>query len=208
MTVIDTQTVDERIQADYNRKAALYEKHPRYGISLADLEKLDNEQQIAELCAKFYKGHYLYDVSAGAWYRYTGLIWQRITNVSEFHNVVAKDLMALFTWGASKAIEVHEDREKAGKQYGALMELAKEAGTKRFLEEVTHFLTGLPNMAVDGGAWDAQAHLLVCANAIIDLRTGEDIEPFPQQCLQKSARADWTGMETPCPLSIPSPNWR
>ena len=178
------------------------EKYQGYDVSLAELEELDsNENRVAEVCAKLYAGQYLYDTSAGEWYVYTGLIWQTIT-VQTFHHVMANDLAALFSWGASQAIKAYGQEESFKDKdsvYHLLTHFAKSAGTRRFLEDVEHFLIGNPRMAIPGDSWDAQPHLLVCANAIIDLRTGKEEEPNPSQCLRKSTGVWWEGLDAPAP---------
>lgn len=129
------------------------------------------------VCAEALAGHYLYTGGLG-WMRYDGARWSEV----------------------NEAAVVEEIRNWVKLQWASVLEEHKEDQSRDMAERIDNWrrvmtssrLKALASLArgpllQDAAAFDAHPDLLNCPNGVVDLRTGELLEPDPAYLMTKMA---------------------
>lgn len=128
------------------------------------LEYEDNDYGNGEKFAAMYGDKLRYCESEKQWYHYDGIYWERAP--MSLLNNMARELQRHFTVLANATQDTH--RIKAAKALGNN-------------DKLTNMIKAASNMMViDVTDFNQHNHLLAVANGVVDLRTGEMIEPLPE----------------------------
>jgi len=193
-------------------------------ITARDLSEALRLNQVgdARLFMRLFEGRFAYDNSEGVWYRFDGVCW-REDRARLRCSGITDELAGLFDDRSRRLGEIlrgleekHEIRlammskqETIKKGFIRLLGLAKRkaAYEKRAsaLRDITRIkkvlsLAGAGDnaMSLEGDEWNKHPAHLVCANAMIDLRTGKTQEPSPWDFMRMSSRVEWRGIHAEC----------
>lgn len=171
----------------------------------------------AELFHTVAKGDMVYDHAEDRWYWWNGLHWEqdRGGNIfclagdilsSRYRQISAEkykewlDLSTTFEKAGAKPTESEQNRlaklqdeyEDAAKKAGDLYKLSH-------IKNVLVFARATQLLGVTGDEWDAQVNLLGVNNGVIDLVTGQPVDPDPKQYIRTVAPVDYDP-NARCPL--------
>lgn len=77
------------------------------------------------------------------------------------------------------------------KRAGRLRSFARRANSTPGLDSMVRELQALPGVAVDVKSFDSHPHLVACRNGVVDLRSGELLDPDPSLLLTKRVQLDY-----------------
>lgn len=127
------------------------------------------------VCSEALAGHYLYTGGLG-WMRYQGNRWSEVNEaavVEEIRN------WAKLQWG--EVLEEH--KQDQSKEVGERIDNWRRVLTSSRLKALASLARGA--LLQDAAAFDSHPDLLNCPNGVVDLRTGELLEPDPAYLMTK-----------------------
>lgn len=166
-----------------------------------------NEFGDGVLFAEIHTGKFIYDKTAGEWYRWTGHHWEidieekslaAVEGVVEKYLQEARDLV-------TKIADCHDDDAKRDMKktqeflYARIARLRSDRGRKNCLNFAR--TNNINALSITGDRFDINHWLLPCKNGVIDLRTGELKDGKPDDYMVKSSSFEYRG------LNEPAPNW-
>jgi len=151
------------------------------------------------LFRKFHQDNFIYDFSAGDWFRWTGHHWK----LDDSDQVIS----ALNDAGLRYEIALHKlknqekDADNKIKGFDEKVEALKKAiGRLRRVKYKREVLeTARLNMGITGDKWDVNPLLLGVANGVIDLETGKLKTGKQSDYIRTASPIAFTGKDTPCP---------
>lgn len=172
------------------------------------------ERGDAELFTALVRGEWLYEQNEGAWYAYSGHIWQR--RLQEPRGVASARLGAAYLALAAQARREQEleqaeagDIDALAAQAGKMAELkareaaarkrATELTTARRINAVLTFARETELLGVQDAQWDAIPGAICVANGVLDLATGTLRDGTPGDMLRTQAPTEWGGIDAPAP---------
>lgn len=172
------------------------------------------ERGDAELFTALVRGEWLYEQNEGAWYAYSGHIWQR--RLQEPRGVASARLGAAYLALAAQARREQEleqadagDIDALAAQAGKMTELkareaaarkrATELTTARRINAVLTFARETELLGVQDAPWDAIPGAICVANGVLDLATGTLRDGTPGDMLRTQAPTEWRGIDAPAP---------
>lgn len=127
------------------------------------------------VCAEALSGRYLYTGGLG-WMRYDGAKWAEVNEAA-----VVEEIR---TWGKIHWDEVVEEyRSDQSREVQARLDNWRRVLTSSRLKALASLARG--PLLQDATAFDAHPDLLNCPNGVVDLRTGELLEPDPAYLMTK-----------------------
>lgn len=144
----------------------------------------------AELLATMYAGRLVYDHAEERWYINRGPYWQ----ADQFDEIVK--LVAIRLADEYQAAAAAASLNGSGAMRG-FMDRARQLRTFRGVRNIVEMAKPLLAMKE---TWDSYPWLLACANAVVDLRTGELVENCAGYYLRAHTPTAWHGLNVPCPI--------
>jgi putative DNA primase/helicase len=162
----------------------------------------------SRLFIRLFTGKFLYDHTAGRWYRWGGHYW--VDDEVETVLIALNRVMDLYqqaasrcAWQKAQAIRDSDDNAKtnaAGQEKIFLDKIAK-LQNKRWRRDVLEFAAaGNGSLGITGKEWDQSTMLIACPNGVIDLNTGGFRDGRPKDCIKVACPTEWRGLNEPCPL--------
>lgn len=150
----------------------------------------------AEMIEKLFEGVMGYDVSAKAWYAFSGHAWTRRDDVPR--RMVWHSVASYYHDAAAWVLKNAGDDDSAVKKtVGALSERARQL---RNLSRINNVLTLAQELLpIDSSKWDADPWLLGVPNGVLDLRTGQLRAGKPEDYIRTVAPTEWRGLDEPAP---------
>ena len=152
-----------------------------------------------------FAGHIVYDHSDGQYFYFNGLHWKPDAggNVHQIASDIATKLylrcsVDQFTHATTLEMSAQEAQEeslaelkkgisKAKKLSGLAKGRALALSKYRNVENAMKFARATLHLGVNGCEWDSQLRLLGVQNAVIDLETGQPVQPAPEQWIRTVA---------------------
>jgi len=169
-----------------------YGKKPTEAILEA---AFDGQAGCARLFREVYKGQFVFDHSAGVWYRWAGDYWELdpvgdpvagLDTISQqFEEAAAKCTGQVVQIGErlkSVTNQIEQGKKKAEilqlkTQLKACKTQVKHLNALGYRKQVVEFAaTGEGSLGIGGESWDRHPWMLPCVNGVVDLRPG-DISP-------------------------------
>lgn len=166
-----------------------------------------NELGDGVLFAALHAGKFIFNASGQQWMRWTGHHWE--VDVEErclaAVESVAGNYLGMLTDIAKRMQKHAGDKEKIkrleklqGKVLKRVSRLRADRGRKNCLKLAASNQDAA--LVTREDAFDVNPWLLPCANAVVDLRTGEAVEPRPEDMLLMAAPTEWHGLTCPAPI--------
>jgi putative DNA primase/helicase len=165
-----------------------------------------NETGDRWIYVQLHGGKFVYDASAGVWYKWEGHYWtEDITNeslvavesVAEAYLAEADRQSQLFT----EATRGNE-KDRAAHHKKTADELAKRVfalRTRKRQENVRHLAAqGSDGLGIVGDEWDSDPWLLGCKNGVVRLRDGSFRPGQPADFIKTVCETEWQGKDAPC----------
>lgn len=160
------------------------------------------------LYASVLRDRFLYNASAAAWMRWTGHTWGidiMEENLSAVESVVDKllDVTGRINDEMQKAIS--DKNESRKEQYSRLRDriysrIARYRTDKGRTMMIKFARTCRDPLAIKGDELDRRPWLLPCANAVVNLKTGESRDGRREDMLFLSSPTEWKGLNEPAPV--------
>ena len=127
------------------------------------------------VCSEALAGHYLYTGGLG-WMRYDGAKWSEVNEAAVVEEI---RLWAKHQW--DDVLEEHKSDQS--REVGERIENWRRVLTSSRLKALASLARG--PLLQDASAFDAHPDLLNCPNGVVDLRTGELLDPDPAYLMTK-----------------------
>jgi putative DNA primase/helicase len=161
----------------------------------------------AELFIQLHRGRFCYDHADRRWYEFKGHSWTMdrtenaiaaVTDVIRLYSAEAVRQAGLKHKAMVEAQKGESDRhEKLESEI--LNRIGKLHGRQRKENVLTLAAAGDGSLGIAGLGWDADPWVIGCPNGVVDLKTGELRQGKPTDYIKTVAKAEWTGIDTPCP---------
>jgi len=113
------------------------------------------------------------------WIHWNGIHWDEIEKPTEQAIAVAR------------SVHIEAAKELDGERRKELSRLAKNAENKARLNAMIDIATELPSVFLKTDQLDQIEHLIACPNAVLDLRTGTEVPPSPDDFITKTISANF-----------------
>lgn len=168
----------------------------------------------SELVHYIMRGHVVYDHAEGAWYFWNNLHWEADpgANVAHIASGVASYLYkraSMHFSGVVTGLKAEAGKNPTAEQENEIgkAEAQKEVCFKRCLamrksatiKHVLELASATILLGITGKEWDTQTHLLGVDNGVVDLLTGQPVQPLPDQYIRTVAPVGFDPNAT-CPL--------
>jgi putative DNA primase/helicase len=174
----------------------------------------DVEVGDSQLIASVLRGHVVFDHAAGEWHFWNNLHWQADPGANIAH--VASDVAAYlyrqayihFSTEAAKLKGAAGANPTAAQEKGIIeADAQRDTCFKRMvavrrastIKHVLDLASATMLLGITGKEWDTQAHLLGVDNGVVDLLTGQPVQPSPEQYIRTVAPVPFVAGAT-CPL--------
>jgi putative DNA primase/helicase len=190
-SIEETQKIRSEIEQLENQAKLLQIKNTdeqnKLDFIIKSLER--NERGDCELFIYLYKDKYLFDSTEnkqGEFYFWNGIHWQLDLDKQRYRDM--EDVSQLYEWAADQV----EDEKLIDK-------LLKRASALRTAKRCSAVFVFVSSETAFKGYWDESKGKLPCLNGVIDLRTGELLQPNPLDYIRKVCPTNYNP-NADCPL--------
>jgi putative DNA primase/helicase len=186
-------------------------RDPQFILQCLDQDELGD----AELFAERFRGKFVHDHTAKAWYRFEGHAWTEDRKGTVFPTC-SKTLRRLYldcsmvladeARRVAESVGPGDDDTDAKKRVDELSKKMKRLRSRAFAlnrtkrtANVLQFAQSLDDIGVTGEVWDADTWLLAVENGVIDLKAGTLRPGRPEDFIRTVAPTRFDGLNTPCP---------
>ncbi|MEW6187695.1 MAG: phage/plasmid primase, P4 family [Thermodesulfobacteriota bacterium] len=166
-----------------------------------------NEDGDARLFIELHRGRFLFDLSAGVWYKWAGHHWPK-----DFLNEAMagiKEVISVYGQAAQREVWLRLQADKSGNKTRAKTHkenednLLKRVRALQSLNRKKNVLElakiGTDGLGITGKEWDRDPWLLGCLNGVLELKTGTHRPGRPEDLIKTVASVEWKGLDTPAP---------
>lgn len=166
-------------------------------LSARDLEMFMGEAGHAEVFAKIFRGHALFDRAAKVWFTWDGVKWAE-DHAGIARRWVSNQLASVYLRAASELVR-YDTSENARERADRLIGQARELHNLRTINNVLVLAADQPGMSVIGDEWDSKPWFLLVRNGTIDLTAGKLRASDPNDMLKAQCPTKFISLDTPAP---------
>lgn len=164
-----------------------------------------NEFGDGVLFAEIHAGKFVFDKTAGEWYRWAGHHWAidiEGQSLAAVEAVVEKYLQEARDLVNRIADTTDDDKKRQMKKtqeflYARIARLRSERGRTNCLKFAN--TNNINQLSITGDRFDLNHWLLPCKNGVVDLRTGELKDGNPSDYMVRASNFDYSGLNHPAP---------
>lgn len=182
-------------------------------LELARVTYTEGDRGDSALLVEAFGGEFVYDTNFKdneGWFSRKGHYWERVPagkmrkRVMDTLPDIYKDAAKKVTDEANKCKDTGVDDDDP-----ELMRLRAEANGLRGHAKglnynaragaVLSVASAFDEVMVDRGVWDREQYIIAFQNCVVDIRTGEKVEPNPKHFITRVLPVEWHGLDAPCP---------